>query len=133
LLSQPCLVPRLSAAEHDFATALLLSVGESAVGESAAKPDDALKLTALLQVRWAHIQEVILQPWRPDGNTAGELLPVLPPELVNELLATIADPQHTSPQQRERLARQLWRLRPWPRPCRHLVSVRPQPDPARES
>ncbi|MEI8251754.1 MAG: 7,8-didemethyl-8-hydroxy-5-deazariboflavin synthase subunit CofG [Synechococcus sp. ELA057] len=51
-----------------FTTGLLLGVGESW--------DDrcgALALLADLQHRWGHLQEVILQPWRPDGEQARPL------------------------------------------------------------
>ena len=51
-----------------FTTGLLLGVGESW--------DDrrqALQLLADLQARWGHLQEVILQPWRPDGSSATPL------------------------------------------------------------
>ncbi|MFN9547264.1 MAG: 7,8-didemethyl-8-hydroxy-5-deazariboflavin synthase subunit CofG [Cyanobacteriota bacterium] len=51
-----------------FTTGLLLGVGES-------PPDQrrALELLAALQRRWGHLQEVILQPWRPPGQTAEPL------------------------------------------------------------
>ncbi|MCP9928585.1 7,8-didemethyl-8-hydroxy-5-deazariboflavin synthase subunit CofG [Cyanobium sp. CH-040] len=71
-----------------FTTGLLLGVGESA-----AQRRDALELIALLQRRWGHIQEVILQPWRPDGTTAAPL----PPEAVNALLSTIAEARRILP------------------------------------
>ena len=45
-----------------FTTGLLLGVGESNADRRA-----ALELLAQLQRRWGHIQEVILQPFRPDG------------------------------------------------------------------
>ena len=45
-----------------FTTGLLLGVGESWDDRVA-----ALELLAELQGRWGHLQEVILQPWRPDG------------------------------------------------------------------
>ncbi|MFM7312324.1 MAG: 7,8-didemethyl-8-hydroxy-5-deazariboflavin synthase subunit CofG [Cyanobium sp.] len=45
-----------------FTTGLLLGVGESAGDRQR-----ALELLAGLQRRWGHLQEVILQPWRPDG------------------------------------------------------------------
>jgi FO synthase subunit 1 len=48
-----------------FTTGLLLGVGESQ-GERLA----ALELLAQLQRRWGHLQEVILQPFRPDANAA---------------------------------------------------------------
>lgn len=71
-----------------FTTGLLLGVGESA-----AERRDSLELIALLQGRWGHIQEVILQPWRPDGDAAA----VLPPELVNAVLTTIAEARQILP------------------------------------
>ncbi len=64
-----------------FTTGLLLGVGESR-GERL----EALELLALMQQQWGHIQEVILQPWRPDG--AGPQ-PLAAAE-VDELLELIA-------------------------------------------
>jgi FO synthase subunit 1 len=51
-----------------FTTGLLLGVGESWDDRRA-----ALRLLAELQRRWGHLQEVILQPWRPDGAAARPL------------------------------------------------------------
>ena len=51
-----------------FTTGLLLGVGESQ-GDRLT----ALELLAQLQRRWGHLQEVILQPFRPDA-TAAQLL-----------------------------------------------------------
>jgi FO synthase subunit 1 len=51
-----------------FTTGLLLGVGESWDDRRA-----ALRLLAELQQRWGHLQEVILQPWRPDGAAARPL------------------------------------------------------------
>ncbi|WP_216902449.1 7,8-didemethyl-8-hydroxy-5-deazariboflavin synthase subunit CofG [Synechococcus sp. CCY 9618] len=65
-----------------FTTGLLLGVGESR-----AERRDALELLALLQQRWGHLQEVILQPWRPDGAAA---LP-LDRARQDDLLTTIAE------------------------------------------
>jgi 7,8-didemethyl-8-hydroxy-5-deazariboflavin synthase len=48
-----------------FTTGLLLGVGESE-GDRLA----ALELLAQLQRRWGHLQEVILQPFRPDAAAA---------------------------------------------------------------
>jgi FO synthase subunit 1 len=48
-----------------FTTGLLLGVGESHADRRA-----ALELLAQLQRRWGHLQEVILQPFRPDGAAA---------------------------------------------------------------
>jgi FO synthase subunit 1 len=53
-----------------FTTGLLLGVGESWDDRRA-----ALRLLAELQGRWGHLQEVILQPWRPDGEAARPLIP----------------------------------------------------------
>ncbi|MEY4359046.1 MAG: 7,8-didemethyl-8-hydroxy-5-deazariboflavin synthase subunit CofG [Cyanobacteriota bacterium] len=64
-----------------FTTGLLLGVGESH-----ADRERALCLLADLQQRRGHLQEVILQPWRPDGLQA---LPLTPSEQ-DDLLATIA-------------------------------------------
>ena len=51
-----------------FTTGLLLGVGETM-----AERAQALQLLAGVQRRWGHIQEVILQPWRPDGEAARPL------------------------------------------------------------
>lgn len=51
-----------------FTTGLLLGVGESPTERL-----EALELLALLQQQWGHIQEVILQPWRPGGAAAQPL------------------------------------------------------------
>jgi FO synthase subunit 1 len=51
-----------------FTTGLLLGVGESR-----AERRDSLELLALLQRRWGHLQEVILQPWRPGPDPADPL------------------------------------------------------------
>ena len=51
-----------------FTSGLLLGVGESWDDRRA-----ALQLLADLQRRWGHLQEVILQPWRPDGAGATPL------------------------------------------------------------
>jgi 7,8-didemethyl-8-hydroxy-5-deazariboflavin synthase len=75
-----------------FTTGLLLGVGESVAARR-----DALELIALLQGRWGHIQEVILQPWRPDGPAATELGRELPAALVDELLITIAEARRILP------------------------------------
>lgn len=48
-----------------FTTGLLLGVGETM-----AQREQALHLLADQQRRWGHLQEVILQPWRPDGEAA---------------------------------------------------------------
>ncbi len=49
-------------------TGLLLGVGETPADRRR-----ALELLAGLQRRWGHLQEVILQPWRPDGAQARPL------------------------------------------------------------
>jgi FO synthase subunit 1 len=54
-----------------FTTGLLLGVGETMADRAR-----ALELLAAVQRRWGHIQEVILQPWRPDGETARPLSPL---------------------------------------------------------
>jgi len=51
-------------------TGLLLGVGERR-----SERLEALEWLAALQRRWGHIQEVILQPWRPDGEQATPLSP----------------------------------------------------------
>jgi len=51
-----------------FTSGLLLGVGESWDDRRS-----ALRLLADLQRRWVHLQEVILQPWRPDGDAATPL------------------------------------------------------------
>ncbi len=51
-----------------FTTGLLLGVGETPADRRR-----ALELLAGLQRRWGHLQEVILQPWRPDGAQARPL------------------------------------------------------------
>jgi FO synthase subunit 1 len=48
-----------------FTTGLLLGVGESTHDRQI-----ALQLLATIQQRWGHLQEVILQPWRPPGQAA---------------------------------------------------------------
>lgn len=64
-----------------FTTGLLLGVGESRSDQLR-----ALELLAELQRRWGHLQEVILQPWRPDGTSAAPL----PDASCDALLETIA-------------------------------------------
>lgn len=65
-----------------FTTGLLLGVGESHADRRS-----ALELLAAVQRRWGHLQEVILQPFRPDGAAAQVLSA---PEQA-DLLATIAE------------------------------------------
>ncbi len=69
-----------------FTTGLLLGVGESR-----AERRDSLELLALLQHRWGHLQEVILQPWRPADHRQ------LDHEACNDLLATIAEARSILP------------------------------------
>jgi FO synthase subunit 1 len=74
-----------------FTTGLLLGVGETRQDQR-----DALELIALLHATWGHVQEVILQPFRPDGSEGaplpaatcaalleliGEARRILPPEV----------------------------------------------------
>jgi FO synthase subunit 1 len=61
------------------------------VGESRAERRDSLELLALLQRRWGHLQEVILQPWRPAAPQC------LDHEACNDLLATIAEARSILP------------------------------------
>jgi 7,8-didemethyl-8-hydroxy-5-deazariboflavin synthase len=51
-----------------FTTGLLLGLGESRQQRL-----EALELLALLQGQWGNLQEVILQPWRPDAEQARPL------------------------------------------------------------
>lgn len=51
-----------------FTTGLLLGLGESRRQRL-----EALELLALLQRQWGNLQEVILQPWRPDAEQARPL------------------------------------------------------------
>ena len=51
-----------------FTTGLLLGVGESDADRI-----QALELLSLIQQQWGHIQEVILQPFRPPGRSAEPL------------------------------------------------------------
>jgi FO synthase subunit 1 len=64
-----------------FTTGLLLGVGESQADRRR-----GLECLAAVQQRWGHLQEVILQPWRPDG-AQGRPLDV---QERRDLLATIA-------------------------------------------
>ena len=48
-----------------FTTGLLLGVGETRADRL-----EALAVLRDLQLQWGHLQEVILQPWRPDGASA---------------------------------------------------------------
>jgi FO synthase subunit 1 len=71
-----------------FTTGLLLGVGESRADRRA-----ALELLAAIQRRWGHLQEVILQPWRPAGEPASSL----GPQECDGLLATIAEARSILP------------------------------------
>nr|WP_235300079.1 7,8-didemethyl-8-hydroxy-5-deazariboflavin synthase subunit CofG [Synechococcus sp. GFB01] len=73
-----------------FTTGLLLGLGESA-----AERREALELLALLQRHWGHIQEVILQPWRPGGAAAGPLAA----HEVDDLLGLIAVARQVLPEE----------------------------------
>lgn len=71
-----------------FTTGLLLGVGESSRDRR-----QALELIALLHATWGHVQEVILQPFRPSGPSPAELdLPSC-----NELLELIVEARHILP------------------------------------
>jgi FO synthase subunit 1 len=65
-----------------FTTGLLLGVGETM-----AERLHALELLAQLQRRWGHLQEVILQPWRPDGELARPLTPDEQADLLELIVA----------------------------------------------
>ena len=65
-----------------FTTGLLLGLGESR-----RQRREALELLALLQRQWGHLQEVILQPWRPAAAVA---VPLGPAER-SAMLETIAE------------------------------------------
>ena len=71
-----------------FTTGLLLGVGETM-----AQREQALLLLADQQRRWGHLQEVILQPWRPDGEAARPLSETEQ----SDLLTTIAMARHLLP------------------------------------
>ncbi len=71
-----------------FTTGLLLGVGESQGHRRA-----ALELLAAIQRRWGHLQEVILQPWRPPGEAA---MPLGRPE-VEGMLESIAEARDILP------------------------------------
>jgi len=64
-----------------FTTGLLLGVGETR-----AERIEALELLAGVQRCWGHLQEVILQPWRPHGEAATPLTPTEQSDLL-ELIA----------------------------------------------
>lgn len=64
-----------------FTTGLLLGLGERE-----AERREALELIALLQHQWGHIQEVILQPWRPRRQSVDPW----DSRIIDNLLETIA-------------------------------------------
>jgi len=89
-----------------FTTGLLLGVGESEADRLA-----ALELLAQLQRRWGHLQEVILQPFRPDATSA--LL--LNATEQADLLGTIAAARSILPQEVHlQLPPNLWPLQELP-------------------
>jgi 7,8-didemethyl-8-hydroxy-5-deazariboflavin synthase len=71
-----------------FTTGLLLRVGETM-----AQREQALLLLADQQRRWGHLQEVILQPWRPNEEAARPLSETEQ----SDLLDTIAMARHLLP------------------------------------
>lgn len=89
-----------------FTTGLLLGLGESRQQRL-----EALELLALIQRQWGHLQEVILQPFRPDG-AAAKLLTA--PEQA-DLLVTIAQARATLPPEVHlQLPPNLWPLQALP-------------------
>ncbi|MFQ6538994.1 MULTISPECIES: 7,8-didemethyl-8-hydroxy-5-deazariboflavin synthase subunit CofG [Aphanothece] len=91
-----------------FTTGLLLGVGESRQDQR-----DALELIALLHASWGHVQEVILQPFRPAG---AEGLP-LPAATCESLLELIAEARRILPPEVHlQLPPNLW-------PLEHLVAA----------
>jgi FO synthase subunit 1 len=71
-----------------FTSGLLLGVGESAADRRR-----SLHTLAALQRRWGHLQEVILQPWRPGGD---ERAPLQDADC-DDLLETIAEARSILP------------------------------------
>ena len=71
-----------------FTTGLLLGLGESRQQRR-----EALELLALVQHQWGHLQEVILQPWRPADGAASPLEPADR----SALLETIAEARAVLP------------------------------------
>ena len=90
-----------------FTTGLLLGVGESDVDRL-----QALELLSLIQQQWGHLQEVILQPFRPPGQP-----PVpLTPEECQALLPLIAAAREILPPEMHlQLPPNLWPLEQLPR------------------
>ncbi|MEB3332563.1 MAG: 7,8-didemethyl-8-hydroxy-5-deazariboflavin synthase subunit CofG [Synechococcaceae cyanobacterium] len=87
-----------------FTTGLLLGIGESHADRRR-----SLERLAAVQRRWGHLQEVILQPWRPDGDQARPLSG----HERRDLLATIAEARTVLPPEVHlQLPPNLW---PWRR------------------
>jgi FO synthase subunit 1 len=92
-----------------FTTGLLLGLGETEQQRF-----EALELLALLQRQWGHIQEVILQPWRPATSVSSG--PLTPAEL-DGLLGTIAAARQILPREVHlQLPPNLW-------PAEHLLQA----------
>lgn len=89
-----------------FTTGLLLGVGETM-----SERRQALLLLARLQRRWGHLQEVILQPWRPAAAEA----PLPGPELRESLLSTVVEARRLLPREVHlQLPPNLWPLEALP-------------------
>jgi len=73
-----------------FTTGLLIGLGETLQQRL-----EALELLALLQRQWGHLQEVILQPWRP-GGSAEQATPLSAAE-TSDMLLTIAEARQILP------------------------------------
>ena len=74
-----------------FTTGLLLGLGESE-----RQRIEALELLAVLQRQWGHVQEVILQPWRPATSPSAGPLTLAE---VDDLLGTIAAAREILPRE----------------------------------
>lgn len=119
-----------------FTTGLLLGLGERV-----AERREALAWIARIQRRWGHIQEVILQPFRPHGAAA---TPLTPAEQ-GDLLGTIAEARAILPPEVHlQLPPNLWPLEALPAALEAGIDdlggldvadvinpVYPQPHPAR--
>jgi FO synthase subunit 1 len=93
-----------------FTTGLLMGLGETPQQRR-----EALELLALLQRQWGHLQEVILQPWRPGGE-AKQTAPLSTAE-VDAVLLTIAEArQILPPEVHLQLPPNLW-------PAQHLSAA----------
>jgi len=90
-----------------FTTGLLLGVGETAADRI-----EALELLSLIQQQWGHMQEVILQPFRPPGQ-ASEPLTNQASEVLLELIA--AAREILPPEVHLQLPPNLWPLDQLPR------------------